>query len=237
VLTVADLLSRHGPVADDPRTTPVPVSRRPAPRSDGTAVPERGRSPQRAAIAVGVLLAAGSVLGVAVATTTTAPAVGSVPEVRVPDGGALDPAPPGPGIAPAAPRVRVAFPGSAADVPAPDVPAPDDPAPDDRRSGDAGAGAPDDRADARPGSDGPADDDRTDPGAGDDRTGGPDDDSPGSADRDDDRGGADDGPDRNRDEDRPGRGGPRGRGGDGPRGGDDPTDLDDLVSAVVPDLR
>ncbi len=232
--TFADLLSRPGPVADEPPTAPVPVSRRPAPRPGGTAAPERGRSPRRAAITVGVLLAAASVLGVAVATTTTAPAVGSVPEVRVPDGGALDPAPPGPGIAPAAPRVRVAFPGSAADVPAPD-----DPAPDDRRSGDAGAGAPDDRADARPGSDGPADDDRTDPGAGDDRTG--DDDSPGpaddSADPDDDRAGADDGPGRSRDEDRPGRGGPRGRDGNGPRGGDDPTDLDGLTGTVVPDLR
>jgi hypothetical protein len=205
VLTVADLLSRH-PAADAPPAVPAPV----AARGRGSRDPS-ARLAQRAGIAAGVLVAAGSVVGATVATT--APAAGTTGAgARSADRGPADPAPPAvpvlapaagtdlldPGVAPTDTWVQVAFP----DRPAGDVvPA--------TASGDAdAAGAPVDAA-----ADGPADE-RTD--SGDD-------------DRDDDR----DELNKNDKSDEKGKGGGPGRGGDGPHGGDDTEPTEDLVRAVT----
>jgi hypothetical protein len=149
VITVADLLERCGPVlpAPGPRTGDVPVAAllhregRPATtgrdaqagatEDDGPEdAPASRRGPsasvvKRSAVAAGVLLVAGSVVGAAVATTD-APAAGpAVLDRGTPEQAQLHPVPalPGPaptvatgpldpGAAPHEPWLEVAFPGS-----------------------------------------------------------------------------------------------------------------------------
>jgi hypothetical protein len=146
VITVADLLERCRPVlpAPGPRTVDVPVAAllhregrpsatgrvaQPGPTEDGPEdAPRRGPSAsvvKRSAVAAGVLLVAGSVVGAAVATTD-APAAGpAVLDRGTPEQAQLHPVPalPGPaptvatgpldpGAAPDEPWLEVAFPGS-----------------------------------------------------------------------------------------------------------------------------